>query len=531
MTPLSSFRRPLATLVCALGLTALSASQLRAAAQLPTGFQDQVLASGLDWPTGIAFLPDGRLIVCELLSGRLRMIVNGELAAIDPIGVVDSLAIAGGEQGLLGVAVDPRWPTKPFIYVLSSAIDSTLRISRLTATGDFSDGNSGNMAIVPGSRRELIRDIASVTEVHSGGTLRFGPDSMLYVSLGEDAIACTATDTTRLNGVILRLEVRALPDTPGPPNKPLLVAAGNPWATSANLNRRLVWETGLRNPFRFHIDQPTGRLFIADVGFQKYEELDVAERGGLNFGWPYLEGTFPFVTTECGVPAPNNLVGPSYQYDRAQYCPASCPATIIGGVVLRHVANSTVTWPASYEGQYIFSDYYTGFIWRLRDSLGTWVKAQVAPGQPNTSDWARGYTQASDYVLGHDGAVYYALNAYDFQSGTGEVRRIIHDNGNVDVDARREPAVEFAPVFPSPARGAVTLRYVLPRAASTRLAIYDALGRRVRELQSETSIAAGEHRAVWDGRDKFGRSAPPGVYMARLGVDGASFTRRIPLIR
>ena len=197
MTPLSSFRRPLATLLCALGLTALSASQLRAAAQLPTGFQDQVLASGLDWPTGLAFLPDGRLIVCELLSGRLRMIVNGELAAIDPIGVVDSLAIAGGEQGLLGVAVDPRWPTKPFIYVLSSAIDSTLRISRLTATGDFSDGNSGNLAIVPGSRRELIRDIASVTEVHSGGTLRFGPDREPSRSLLPD-ISCVTLVTKRV---------------------------------------------------------------------------------------------------------------------------------------------------------------------------------------------------------------------------------------------------------------------------------------------------------------------------------------------
>lgn len=531
MISLPSLRRALATALFCSGLAAFFTSGAHAAVQLPTGFQDQVLASGLDWPTGIAFLPDGRLLVCELQSGRLRMIVNGELAAIDPIGIVDSIATAGGEQGLLGVVADPRWPSKPFIYTLSAALDSTLRISRFTAAGDLSDGTSGNLAIVAGSRRELIRDIASVTDVHSGGTLRFGPDSLLYVSLGEDAIACTATDTTKLNGVILRLDVRGLPDTPGPPNKPLLAAAGNPWGTSANVNRRLVWERGLRNPFRFSIDKPTGRLFIADVGFAKYEELDVTSTGGLNFGWPYLEGTAPFVTNECGIPAPSGLVGPSFQYDRAEYCANNCSATIIGGVVLRSVPNSTVTFPASYDGRYLFSDYYTGFIWMLRDSSGTWVKAPVVPGQPSTADWARGYTQASDYVLGPDGAVYYALNGYDFASGSGEVRRIAHDNGNVGVESRAAARVEFAPVYPSPSRGSASLRYVLPRAARARLAIYDALGRRVRELQPETSLAAGEHLALWDGRDESGRNVPPGVYMARLGVDGASFARRIPLVR
>ena len=152
-------------------------------------------------------------------------------------------------------------------------------------------------------------------------------------------------------------------------------------------------------------------------------------------------------------------------------------------------------------------------------------------GQPSTADWARGYAQASDYVLGPDGAVYYALNGYDFASGSGEVRRIVHDNGNVGLAGRAASRVEFAPVYPSPSRGAASLRFVLPRAARARLAIYDALGRRVRELLPEASLTAGEHLAVWDGRDESGRNVAPGVYMARLGVEGQSFARRIPLVR
>ena len=535
MTASSPIRHARALLSIAACLVAAAwALPSAAAPQLPAGFSDQVLVSGLDWPVGLAFLPDGRLFVCELKSAQVRMVVNGELAAIDPTGAVDSVEAGGEEQGLLSVAVDPRWPLKPYLYVLSTAPDSTLRISRLTATGDLGDGTSGNLALVPGSRRDLIRDIPSLLETHNGGTLRFGPDSMLYVSLGEDARACMATDTTGLFGVVLRLDVRSLPDAPGPPNKALLVAAGNPWAGSAAPNQRLVWARGLRNPFRFHIDAPTGRLFIADVGFQKYEEVDIAAQGGLNFGWPFFEGTQPFVTTECGVGPPAGIVGPVFEYDRAQYCPfpnpLSCGASIIGGVVLRPVSNSSVSFPPAYDGQYLFSDYYEGFLWRLRDSSGTWVKAPVAPGQPNSSDWARGYTQVSDYVLGPDGAVYYALNAYAYASGSGEVRRIVHNN-SVAVPGRAEPDFEFSPVFPTPSHGEATLRYVLSRAGSARLTLYDALGRRVRQLVPESEQGAGEHRARWDGRDDAGRAVAPGVYLARLAAGGRVVARRIAWVR
>ena len=109
-----------------------------------------------------------------------------------------------------------------------------------------------------------------------------------------------AIDSTTLFGVIARMDVRNLPDVPGPPNKALMVPPGNPYATHPNVNARLVYAMGLRNPFRFAIDPQTGGLYIADVGWLTYEEINVAPTGGIDFGWPYFEGTQVYVTNECG---------------------------------------------------------------------------------------------------------------------------------------------------------------------------------------------------------------------------------------
>ena len=111
------------------------------------------------------------------------------------------------------------------------------------------------------------------------------------------------------------------------------------------------------------------------------------------------------------------------------------------------------------------------------------------------------------------------------------MRRIVYDNGNTGVGEPHGAGFEFAPVYPLPARGSATLRYVLPRAERVRLTLYDALGRRVRQLVPEATQEAGEHRAPWDGLDESGRAVPPGVYLARLAADGVIRVARIPLVR
>src|SRR5262249_22351244 len=135
------------------------------------------------------------------------------------------------------------------------------------------------------------------------------PDGMLYLSLGDDGNACAAQDTVALGGVVLRLDVSHLPDGPGgPPDPAQLVPADNPFASSPDPGERLVWVLGLKNPFRFHIDRNDGALYVADVGELQSQEIDRADAGGRDFGWPFFEGPFTHVA-DC-LPDTSATYGP-----------------------------------------------------------------------------------------------------------------------------------------------------------------------------------------------------------------------------
>jgi hypothetical protein len=381
----------------------------------------------------------------------------------------------------------------------------------------------------------VIRDAPDQYEDHNGGCLRFGPDSMLYASFGDDLAPCHAEDHSQLYGVIARMDVRKLPDTPGPPDKALIVPPDNPFVNSSLPNERLVYARGFRNPFRFDIDRHTGRVFVGDVGLLTYEELDVIDVPGANMGWPYFEGPQSYLPTQCGPVAPPGLQAPTYYYGRNQPCYYTstelCPAAIIGGLVIRSVA-TPVSFPPEYDGQYLFSDFYDGFLWRIRDSLGTWVKAPPVTGQPTAIDWGRGFTGVTDYAQAPDGSLYYCISTdLEYSSRVGEIHRIVYRAPALAAPGRSSAVSEFAAIYPSPAHGSATLRYVLARPATVRLAIYDAQGRRTRQLVEPTPQFANEYRVHWDGTDDAGRAVPPGVYVARLGVGNDVSDRRIPILR
>src|SRR5207249_3115777 len=147
-----------------------------------------------------------------------------------------------------------------------------------------------------------------VHTTHNGGTVRFGPDGRLYASLGEDTNPCAAQDTSSNYGEIVRLDVSRLPAGPGSAPLSLVAPPGNPFATVGGARSRLIWSFGLRNPFRFQVDTQTGDLLIGDVGESLREEVDLADRGGIDFGWPIEEGTSTGVDAGCHFPLP--LTGP-----------------------------------------------------------------------------------------------------------------------------------------------------------------------------------------------------------------------------
>ncbi|HEX7879193.1 MAG TPA: PQQ-dependent sugar dehydrogenase, partial [Candidatus Eisenbacteria bacterium] len=259
------------------------APSARAQTILPPDFVETSIVENLGQPqTGFAFLPDGRWLVVDK-PGRVRVVnTAGQHAIIHTLGNVYTT----GEAGLAGIAVDPSWPTKPFVYLhYNQNTPHRLIVARYRATGNLTDPTGLTMAL---SDPYVILDVDDSSPNHNGSCLRFGPSGLLYVSLGDDVFSCVAQDSTLLKGVIARITVANLPPTgPGPAPRSLILPPGNPFAPDTT-DAELVWCYGLRNPYRFTVDPYTEELYIGDVGGTEFDEADVAV-GGENFGWPILE--------------------------------------------------------------------------------------------------------------------------------------------------------------------------------------------------------------------------------------------------
>ena len=223
-----------------------------------------------------------------------------------------------------------------------------------------------------------LNDIPNRAWNHNRGTLRFGPDGKLYVSIGDDANACSAQSSSDLRGVILRLKVSASPDSP---DKRLIAPPDNPLLERGSANDSLTYAYGLRNPFRFHIDAANGDLMIADVGQLKFEEIDYvsfASGGGQNFGWPFWEGPNKRRKRSCPARPEEEFVPPVASYDRTGF------RTSVISLALNR-SDASGAWPGEYQGNYFYVDYYAGFVRRLKmSSAGSWTTPPAVSGQPST---------------------------------------------------------------------------------------------------------------------------------------------------
>ena len=188
------------------------------AAEVPSGFTDALLAGNLTAPTAMAFAPDGRLFVAEE-RGRLRIIKNGVLL---PTPFLTVNVDYSGERGLLGVAIDPDFAVNRFVYVYYT-VPSTPRhnrLSRFTANGDVA---------VAGSQTVLLELDNLNAGNHNGGAIHFGPDGMLYIAVGDNAVGTNAQSLSNLLGKILRI------------NKDGTIPSSNPFFTSTTGRNRAIW--------------------------------------------------------------------------------------------------------------------------------------------------------------------------------------------------------------------------------------------------------------------------------------------------
>ena len=309
----------------------------------PVSVSLQPVAQGLSAPLFLTSPPGDldRLFVVER-GGTIRIIRNDSVLAT-PFLDVGSLILAGGEQGLLGLAFHPSYSANGRFYVNYTDTLGHTRIVRynVSANPDVAD---------PGSAYRILT-VQQPYSNHNGGMIAFGPlDGMLYVGMGDGGSGGDpqnhGQNRMTLLGDMLRLDVDG--------GSPYAIPADNPFVGSLSIANE-IWASGLRNPWRFSFDAATGDLYIGDVGQNQWEEVSyqpASSAGGENYGWRIMEGTRCY-NPSSGCPT-TGLTLPIYEYDHSDGC------SVTGGYVYRGSA-----YPAL-QGRYFVADF-----------CGSWLRSFV----------------------------------------------------------------------------------------------------------------------------------------------------------
>jgi glucose/arabinose dehydrogenase len=243
------------------------------------------------------------------------------------------------ECGLLGIAFDPKFASNRYVYLHYNTGPDPIKtkIVRYTVS---SDGAAF-------TNEFQIFSFEQLTPSHKGGSINFGPDGFLYIATGDGAspedIANNAQSPQTFLGKVLRLDVSG-DDFPTDADQNYAIPRSNPYYTSKTIKPE-IWAVGLRNPFRWSFDSKTGAMIIADVGQDKWEELNYLPKGlaQMNLGWRVKEGDEDFFTN---LPAFSNaFTYPFFQYNH------SFGRAIVGGFVYRGNALDP-----SMKGRYVFAD-------------------------------------------------------------------------------------------------------------------------------------------------------------------------------
>ena len=452
-------------------------------ATLPAGFSESVVLSGLTEPTTVRFSPDGRVFVAEK-SGLIKVFAN--LSATTPTIFHDLRTNVHNfwDRGLMGLELHPNFPTVPSVYVVYTydkepgnsqvprwgmsnvASDPCPTPPGPTTSGCVVSGRLSRLeaaagsSVSTGTESVLVEGWGQQFPGHTMDSVMFGPDGALYVSAGDGANfnfadygqagtplnplgdppvgvggvqsppaaegGATRAQSLRrvsgptvLNGTIIRVD----PFTGA-------ALADNPLSANTDPNSRRIVGYGFRNPFRFTFRPGTSELWIADVGWNIREEINLIQNPLTstvrNFGWPCYEGATAQSSYQAlGLSICQNLYSesgghtpPYFTYSHTQQVVVgeTCPSgsSSISGLAFNQGGN----YPAPYQGALFFSDFSRQCIWSM------FAGANGLPDPATRATFTAGAANPVDLQIGPGGDLFYV----DFNGGT--IRRIQYTSGN-----------------------------------------------------------------------------------------------------
>ncbi len=372
-----------------------------------------LIADGYKKPVFITSYPNNAKLLYIVEQAGLIKIINDGKKLSRPFFDINKRVVnpnrPGDERGLLGFAFHPNHTNNGKFYINYMDNDGNTIISEFSTNSKLRADHKSE---------RIILKLKQPYGNHNGGDIQFGPDGYLYISIGDGGKAGdplnAGQDLSSLFGKIIRIDIE---------QKPYGIPKSNPFFGQKD-KREEIWAWGLRNVWRFSFDKQTGDKYLADVGQNKWEEVNfepASSEGGLNYGWRIMEAN------HCYDPKENcpteGLIKPIIEYPNDANHPAFAfriieelsfsetdveGCSVTGGYVYRGQKIKSM------QGQYIFGDYCSGNIWTLRVVNGKAINfknrtEEINIGGGEFTTYISSFGQDSDgeiYIIDYNGGIY-----------------------------------------------------------------------------------------------------------------------------
>jgi glucose/arabinose dehydrogenase len=410
-----------------------------------------------------------------------------------------------GEYGLLGLAFHPDYAENGIFFIDYVTTQDGIK----TYVSKYQVSPS-NPEMANDTTETILLEVDQILENHNAGMLNFGNDDYLYISLGDGGWqypsgppdpGATAQDLTNLLGSILRIDV----DNPAD-GLEYGIPPDNPFVDNDQGYREEIFAYGFRNPWRFNIDSVTGKIWVGDVGFVSWEEINIVE-SGKNYGWSQTEGMDcrPGVDCDTG----------GYEPPIYVYATGTVGCAITGGAVYRGQARPEL------EGKYIYGDWCTGQIWSLEDNDDSSYTNTLLTDEDDED------IGISAFGLDENHELY--IVSLDFFSPT-KIYKFQSVSTSVEESDQITKSFSLLPNYPNPFNPSTNIHFELEAEMDYELAIYDMTGRRIRLLESGHKTG-GSYTSVWNGRNDKGEVVGSGVYMINLKSGNRQVSRKATLLK